>query len=67
MQKNGGVVKSDLSGEILVPATKSQKGISPNPLEIHIDHIMPRSKGGTNSFSNAQVLSRIENILKSNK
>ena len=67
MERNGGVIKSDISGEILVPATKSQKGVTPNPLEVQIDHIEPRSKGGTNSYSNAQVLSRYENIKKSDK
>lgn len=67
MERNGGVKKSDMSGEILVPATKSQKGVTPNPLEVQIDHIEPRSKGGTNSYSNAQVLSRYENIKKSDK
>lgn len=67
MERNGGVIKSDMSGEILVPATKSQKGVTPNPLEVQIDHIEPRSKGGTNSYSNAQVLSRYENIKKSDK
>ena len=67
MERNGGVIKSDLSGEVLVPATKSQKGVTPNPLEAQIDHIVTRSKGGSNSYSNAQVLSRIENIMKSDK
>ena len=67
MERNGGVIKSDMSGEILVPATKSQKGVTPNPLEVQIDHIELRSKGGTNSYSNAQVLSRYENIKKSDK
>ena len=27
MERNGGVIKSDLSGEILVPATQSKKGL----------------------------------------
>jgi RHS repeat-associated protein len=62
--RNGGVVRSDLSGTELVPPAKSQKGVTPPPNEWQIDHIKPKSDGGTNSYSNAQVLSREENRAK---
>lgn len=32
-----------------------------------VDHVKPKSKGGTNSSSNAQILSKEENLRKSNK
>ena len=35
--------------------------------QAEIDHIYPKSKGGTNSSSNAQVVSKDENLRKSNK
>ena len=62
--RNGGVVKSDLSGIELVQPQKSMKGVTPSPLEWQIDHIVPKSAGGTNSYANAQVLSRLENRVK---
>ena len=67
MKKNGGVVKSDLSGQELVKPSKSQKGVTPPENEWQIDHINAKDNGGSNSYSNAQVLSRKENRLKSNK
>ena len=61
---NGGVVRSDLSGIELIQPLKSMKGVTPSPFEWQIDHIIPKSAGGTNSFANAQVLSRLENRIK---
>jgi hypothetical protein len=58
LSRNNGVVRSDLSGNILVKPQQSQRGVTPSPNEWQIDRIEPKSQGGSNSYSNAQVLSR---------
>ena len=63
MEKNGGVIKSDLSGEILVLAPQSKKGVTPNPLEAQIDHIFPKSKGDSNSYSNGKRFKRRRSVI----
>ncbi|QIK53392.1 HNH endonuclease [Dysgonomonas sp. HDW5B] len=35
--------------------------------QAEVDHVKPKSKGGTNASSNAQILSKEENLRKSNK
>ncbi|MEO0531795.1 MAG: hypothetical protein AAF266_14645, partial [Planctomycetota bacterium] len=65
--RNGGVLRSDQSGEVLQRAKKHQKGVRPPDNEAQIDHDFPKSLDGTNRFGNARVLSRLENLKKSNK
>ena len=64
MARNGGVLRSDLSGEPLVAPRQYYPGYIPPANEAQVDHIYPRSAGGTNGFGNAQVLSREQNLLK---
>lgn len=47
---NHGVVKSDLSGQILVPPQKSMKGVTPPANEWQIDHIIPKKCRGNQQF-----------------
>lgn len=63
---NGGVLRSDKSGQVLNNPVQSKKGVKANMKQAEVDHVKARSKGGTNSNNNAQVLSKKENINKSN-
>jgi len=53
--QNGGQLTSDQSGQPLVPAQKSQAGVTPPDNEVQVDHIEPKANNGSNSNSNAQA------------
>lgn len=50
-----------------VPAERGQRGVSPPRNETHVDHVIPRSKGGDGAPSNGQVLCRDCNLGKSDE
>ncbi len=66
-EANGGVLRSDLDGSLLDEPVQSRRGVPANMSQAEIDHIFAKSRGGSNSSSNAQVLSKAQNIEKSNK
>jgi 5-methylcytosine-specific restriction endonuclease McrA len=67
MRRGGGSLKSDASGDVLVSPREHERGVTPPSNEAHVDHVQPKAHGGTNSFQNAQVLSRDENLKKDTK
>ncbi len=72
MRRNNGVLRADDTGEMLVMPKQSQRGVTPPRNEAQIDHInarnpiSPNTPRGTNSYSNARILSREANQSKSN-
>ena len=66
MEINGGVLRSDGDGRVLNMPHKSVKGKKADMNQAEVDHIVPKSKGGTNANGNLQILSKEENLKKSN-
>jgi 5-methylcytosine-specific restriction endonuclease McrA len=58
--RNGGQLTSD--SDPLRTLTRLDSTVVP-----HVDHRFPKSQGGTNSYTNARVISAEENIRKSDK
>lgn len=65
--KNGGQTKCENCGQTTVPGQQSRPGVTPPKNETHVDHVIPKSKGGDGSPSNGQVLCRECNLKKSDK
>jgi RHS repeat-associated protein len=65
--ENNGRTRCENCGQNTTKAKQSRKGITPNPRETQVDHIKPRSKGGTGTPDNGQVLCRTCNIEKGDK
>ncbi|WP_293313893.1 putative Ig domain-containing protein [Microcoleus sp. PH2017_08_TRC_O_A] len=72
-KRNGGVLRDDETGEILVPPQKNKPGVTPPSNEAQVDHLMPKTPAdpsvtpGSNSYQNARLISRARNRAKSNK
>lgn len=66
-QQNGGVLRSDLSGQAMVDSVKSQSGVAPSQNEAQVDHKLAVDNGGTRAQSNLQLITRKENRDKWNK
>lgn len=64
LQLNGHRMRDDATGAPLRKAQQHTKGVTPPKNEAHVDHIVPRSKGGANSYGNASVRSRADNLSK---
>lgn len=64
MKANNGVLRDDLTGEVMVPSKKSVRGITPAANEAQVDHIKPVLKGGTRHMKNLQLITRKNNRTK---
>ena len=64
MKQNGGLLRSDLDGEILNMPKKDVKGVKTDMKSAQVDHKISIKSGGPNSSKNAQVLSKKQNTKK---
>lgn len=64
---HGGRLTDDETGDSLVRPQQHKKGVRPPDNEAHVDHVHPRSKGGSNDYENLRVISRKRNLEKGAK
>lgn len=64
--KNKGKAICETCGTNTLPATQSKRGVTPSKKERQVDHIDPKSKGGSGTPDNGQVLCAGCNNKKSN-
>ncbi|MEU2899194.1 HNH endonuclease [Streptomyces sp. NPDC001273] len=60
-EKKYGVPTCEICGKRVTKPQKSQRGVTPPEDEWQIDHIQPKSRGGSGDPSNGQVLCRVCN------
>ena len=63
MRRNNGVLRDDLTGKKAV-VYDPRSGLPKPPNAVEIDHIIPKSGGGQNSFSNARLINWKTNLIK---
>jgi len=66
MEANGGVLRDDVTGEVMVPSVKSQRGVAPPSNEVQVDHIIAVDNGGTRTITNLELRTRANNRVKWN-
>jgi len=60
-ENNGGVLKDDVTGEIMVESKKSKTGITPPSNEVQVDHKTSVKNGGTREVKNLNLRTRKNN------